>query len=100
GWVETVQFFAGTNKIGERSIYFAQTPPPGEIQKFSMVWSNVAPGGYLLTAVAIDNRGSVSRSEPVEIKVLDPCRIPVVTIEAIDRWAAEQSPLIDIPANP
>ena len=60
-----------------------------------MIWSNVPPGAYSLTAIAIDNRSGSSRSDPIAIKVLDPCRLPVVTIEAVDRFAAEQDPRID-----
>jgi hypothetical protein len=100
GWVQTVQFFEGTNKIGEASIHFIQPPPPGQVQKFSMIWSNVPAGRYVLSAKAIDDRGGSSRSEPVEIKVLDPCRLPVVTIEAIDPFAAEQDPRIDALPDP
>jgi len=99
GWVQTVEFFEGTNKIGEASIYFIQPPPPGELQKFSMVWSNVPPGRYELTAKATDNRGDMSRSEPVEIKVIERCRLPVVSISVPDPIAAEQDPRLDIPAD-
>src|SRR4030095_13524681 len=71
GWVERVEFFAGTNKIGEDAIYFIQPPPPGQLQRFSITWSNVPRGVYILTAKATDNRGGMSRSDPVEIKVTE-----------------------------
>ncbi len=46
GWVGLVEFFDGDTIIGEDSIVFIQPPPPGLIQHFSMVWSNVPPGRH------------------------------------------------------
>jgi len=64
------------------------------VQKFSLVWSSVPPGRYELTARAKDDRGAISVSEPIVIKVLKPCALPVVTIEATDKVGSEQNPLI------
>jgi hypothetical protein len=89
GWVRKVEFFANTNKIGEQEILFIIPPPPGPLQKFSMVWSNVPAGGYTLTAKATDNLGAMSRSDPVRIQVALIPPVPVVTIEAIDPVASE-----------
>ena len=65
---------------------------PGEVwpeQLFRLLWPNVPPGLHVLSAKATDNRGAMSRSEPVRIKVLPPTRPPVVTIYATDPYASE-----------
>lgn len=100
GWVERVKFYEDTNQIGEEFIIFIQPPPPGQPQKFSMVWSNVPPGRYALTARAMDNRGGAALSEPVEMAVLEACRLPVVTLRAIDNVGAEHNPRLDIVEDP
>jgi len=93
GYVTKVEFFAGTNRIGVDERTFIIPPPPGEVQKFSMVWSNVPSGEYKLTAKATDNRGGMTTSEGVRILVIERTRVPIVTIEAIDNTATEQ-PLV------
>ncbi len=91
GWVHSVGFFANGVKIGEQSIEFIQTPPPGQEQMFSLVWSNATAGRYLLTARAIDDKGAASASEPVSIVVGEvPPLVPVVSIIAIDSFASER----------
>ncbi len=91
GWVHSVEFFANGVKIGEQSIEFIQAPPPGQEQMFSLVWSNVAAGRYLLTANAIDDKGAASASEPVSIVVGEvPPLVPLVSIIAIDSFASER----------
>jgi hypothetical protein len=91
GWVHSVQFFANGEKIGEQSIEFIQAPPPGLEQMFSLVWSNVTTGRYVLTARAIDDDGSVSTSEPISIVVGDvPPLVPIVRIIASDSLASER----------
>src|SRR5262249_50519480 len=52
GYVTEVEFFEGTNSIGKDSRVFIVAPPPGETQRFSIIWSNVPPGRYHLTAKA------------------------------------------------
>jgi hypothetical protein len=100
GWVGKVEFFAGTNRIGVQEILFIVPPPPGQLQRFSMVWSNVPPGRYALTAKATDDQGAMSVSEPVRITVIEVTRLPVVTIEAVDPVATEQDPRLDsLPDN-
>lgn len=58
GTVSVVEFYEGTNKIGE-----AATAP------YSMVWVNPSPGAYALSARAIDNNGGIGASSPVSIFV-------------------------------
>jgi hypothetical protein len=94
GWVSKTEFFANGVKIGEQTIYFIIPPPPGQIQKFSMVWSNVPPGEYALTARVTDDGGAMSLTDPVRIRVAPIQPMPVVTIEAIDPIASEPHPLL------
>ncbi|HAV61338.1 MAG TPA: hypothetical protein DCY13_03130, partial [Verrucomicrobiales bacterium] len=92
GWVRLLQFFANGDKIGEVAMEFIQPPPPGEEQVFEMKWEGVPAGRYLLTAVATDNQGLRSVSEPVHIAVTRPGGPPVVTIHARDPHAREGGP--------
>jgi len=96
GYVTRVEFFEGTNSLGvvtNNPASLINTLPP-----FTMVWSNVPPGRYALTAVATDNDGASSHSRPVEIKVVPPVPPPVVNIVATDPEAAETGLLT--PSNP
>jgi hypothetical protein len=56
---------------------------------FSLTWSNVPPGEYVLTAKATDKNGGFTVSAPVHIKVGEVSIRPVVTIEAKDAIATE-----------
>jgi Big-like domain-containing protein len=56
GNVTNVQFFAGTNSMGERSA-----------SPWSITASNLASGSYVLTALAADNSGATTFSAPVSI---------------------------------
>jgi hypothetical protein len=58
GTVTKVEFFEGATKLGETT-----TSP------YSLVWSNVPAGGYVLTARAIDNANATSTSSAVAITV-------------------------------
>jgi hypothetical protein len=49
GTIIVVEFFAGTNKVGE-----ATNAP------FGLMWSNVLAGDYALTAHATDNDGATT----------------------------------------
>jgi hypothetical protein len=91
GWVPTMEFFAGNRKIGEQTINFIVEPPPGQRQEFSLTWSNVPPGEYVLTTRATDSLGATSRSEPVKITVGPSQEVPVVNVIATDAFAAERS---------
>lgn len=58
GTIEIVEFFDGTNKIGE------DTDAP-----FTFVWSGASVGSHEITAIATDNMGAKTTSEPVTISV-------------------------------
>jgi hypothetical protein len=74
GFVSSVEFFAGTNRLGTVSAGVILDPPfpegtgPGT-RAFFLVWSNVPPGDYVLTAKATDNAGASTISAPVGIAV-------------------------------
>jgi hypothetical protein len=95
GYVGKVEFFEGLNKIGEQNKYFIVPPTNGTHIPYEMMWSNVPPGHYVLTARATDNRGAAGVSAPVPIAVVTnvPPPItnvpPVVTIVATDPVAIE-----------
>lgn len=57
--VTNVAFFAGTALLGQ----LTNSP-------YTLLWSNVPPGAYTLTAVAVDNVGSRSTSSPVSLSVV------------------------------
>jgi hypothetical protein len=88
GYVTEVEFFDGTNSIGKESRVYIIAPPPGEVHTFSIIWSNAPVGVHLLTAVATDEQGLSSRSDPVRIEVRRPGPRQV-TIRATDPWASE-----------
>jgi hypothetical protein len=58
GTITNVQFFAGTNKVGEVSA-----------SPWTALWTNAVPGAYVLTAVAADNTGATTLSAPVSVSV-------------------------------
>ncbi len=99
GYVSEVEFYANGRLIGRDQQIFLVAPPPGQTQRFSMVWSNVPSGLFELTSQATDSGGAIGRSAPVLIKVVEPCLIPVVSVEAYDPVATEQSPLLAIPPD-
>ncbi len=58
GTITRVEFFNGTTKIGED----LTTP-------YSFVWSNAAPGTYIILAKATDNQGGTTTSTAVTITI-------------------------------
>lgn len=66
GYVSTVEFFAGNQSLGIKTNNPASAGP---MNPFCLVWSNVPPGSYTLTAVATDNGGASTTSGPVMILV-------------------------------
>jgi hypothetical protein len=66
GFVATVQFFAGTQLLGIRT---NNPMSAGPQNPFCLLWSNVPPGNYTLSAVATDNGGLSTTSGPVAILV-------------------------------
>ena len=95
GFVETVEFFAGTNSLGIVTNNPIVLDPPETVARgpivyplfpFHFLWTNVPVGAYTLTAVATDNQGATSTSAPVNITVTPtpppPTNIPpIVKIE-------------------
>src|ERR1051325_2544760 len=69
GTVTNVQFFAGTNIIGEVS-----TNP------WIVGWSNALSGAYVLTAIAADNSGATTLSAPASVTVSVPPQPPALNI--------------------
>jgi glucose/arabinose dehydrogenase len=61
GTVSKVEFFQGSNKIGEDSI-----------EPYGMQWNGVPEGNYSLTAKATDNRGATTASSAVNVVVGQP----------------------------
>jgi len=59
GTVSTVEFYAGTTRLG------ADTAAP-----FQYDWTGAAPGAYSVTARAVDNRGAATVSAPIAVRVL------------------------------
>lgn len=95
GYVPHIEFYAGTNLIGAQTRYFLLPPTPGQEMVYEMIWTNPAPGRYLLTARSQDDRGAESVSAPVQIWVVRTNEPPVtnlptvVTITAPDPVASE-----------
>lgn len=89
GWVSQLEFFAGNNKLGDSVIHFIQPPEPDIRQRFSLNWTNVAPGEYTIRARATDNLGANTWSDPVPVRVRDTNAVPIVNIFAKDSRARE-----------
>jgi len=97
GYANVVEFFDGTNRIGQAAIYFIQAPPPGEPIEFEFLWRNVAFGEHILTARAKDDRGAFGTSAPVRIRIGEaPPHVPSVSIVARDGFAAEGTNLASL----
>ncbi len=78
GSVAKVEFFNGTDKIGE------DTTAP-----FEFHWSGVEAGSYTILATATDNEGHSTTSNPVALTVTSVPVLPVVTIAATDATGGE-----------
>lgn len=78
GSVAKVEFFNGTDKIGE------DTTAP-----FEFHWSGVEAGSYTILATATDNEGHSTTSNPVALTVTSVPVLPVVTIAATDTTGGE-----------
>ena len=104
GSVSNVEFFAGTNDLG-KGLPVVLDPlgvngVTGLVYLFN--WLNPSPGNYPLTAVATDNGGASTTSDPVNITVLPsppppPTNIPpVVRIISPANGSMFRAP-VDIP---
>jgi hypothetical protein len=100
GHVASVEFFADGTSLGKVEADPIVGPIPlddshpelGPISAFRITWPEPPPGVHVLTAVAVDDDGAQTTSEPVEIKILEVAPIPVVTVVATDAEGAEVSP--------
>jgi hypothetical protein len=76
GTVTQVQFFAGTKSLGVvtnvPTIYITNKHGvfPIKNTSYCLTWTNASLGDYVLTAVATDNDGAMTTSEPVDISVV------------------------------
>jgi hypothetical protein len=75
GAVTSVEFFEGTNHIA------GDTTAP-----YSVIWSNVPPGVYTLTAVAIDNSNAVTVSAAFQITVFPPSTSGLTLVSTGSVW--------------
>ena|ERR1044071_77972 len=94
GYVATVEFFAGTNSLGIKTNCLPCASPQNP---FCLSWPNVPAGDYILTALATDNLGATSRSDPVKISVQEgppPTNFPpVVRITSPPNGAIFRAPV-------
>ena len=87
GTVTQVEFFEGTNSLGVvtnvPTLYITNKHGvfPIKNTSYCLTWTNVQPGAYMLTAVATDNDGAMTTSEPVDISVVTnlPPRVKLVS---------------------
>jgi hypothetical protein len=105
GFVTRVEFFTNNASLGISSNWVVVDPlpsggPPPGTRAFFLSWTNVPPGGYVLTAKATDNGGASSVSSPVNITVNPgppPTNVPpVVRITSPANGTVFRAPL-DIP---
>jgi hypothetical protein len=100
GWVTSVEFFAGATSLGvvtnqpfpfgpswplaagRRKAGLPPILPAPQNNPFAVVWTNVPPGAYALTAVATDNAGLQTTSAAVNITVTASLPAPAVRIAA------------------
>ena len=76
--------YANHHQIGEQQIHFIIRRRPVSRRRFSMMWSNVPPGSYVLTAKVTDNQGGISLTDPVQINVVDAAAVAGGDDRAID----------------
>jgi hypothetical protein len=92
GYVTQVEFFQGaSSKLGEVA---ASTN-----DLFSLLWTNVPPGKYTLTARATDDSGTSRTSDPVEITVQNslPPSVQIVTPASLSIFC--QHTLVEVAAT-
>src|SRR5258706_821154 len=98
GYDLTVEFFEFQYMLRERKSLGFGTFVPGRCATcpyYELIWSNVPPGTYNLTAIATDHDGASSSSSPglgIQITVFDSDHPPGVNIYATDPIATEQRP--------
>jgi chitodextrinase len=89
GTVSKVEYYDGTTKIGE------STSSP-----FTFTWSNVPAGSHTITAVAIDDKGGKTTSNPITVTVVNPNQSPTVSITSpVNNSGYTEPATITIQAN-
>jgi hypothetical protein len=80
GSIAKVEFFVGSQDLGAGNLLVLDPPGVNGVvgPVYVLDWTNVPPGDYSVTAVATDNGGASTTSDPVSIAVLPPP--PVVKI--------------------
>jgi hypothetical protein len=78
GSVAKVEFFNGTEKLGE-----------DETAPYELAWTNVSVGSYTILATATDNEGLTTTSAPISVVVAPAPDLPVVSIAATDSVGGE-----------
>jgi hypothetical protein len=68
GYVSTVEFFAGDQSLGIKT---NNPVGAGPMNPFCLIWSNAPAGSFALTAMATDNNGATTKSDPIMIFVSD-----------------------------
>ena len=96
GQVVQVEFFANGDSLG----VVPQGDPTDLGGLFRLWWEDVGPGFYVLTAVATDDDGDSTTSEPVNIAVIEFPGPAVVNVFATDPIAREQNPYSGEPLDP
>ena len=82
GSITSVAFFESTSAASNTLIGTATTSP------YSVTWANVPAGSYSLTAVATDNLGQATTSNPVAITVSAPTVVVSPTALTVQQGAA------------
>src|SRR5208283_4770608 len=98
GNVTNVEFFSGTNDLGEGLPVVLDPPGVNGVVGlvYFLTWNNPAAGNYAVTAVATDNDGAATTSNPVNITVLPgpPTNVaPVVRITSPANGSIFRSPV-------
>jgi hypothetical protein len=96
GSVTNVEFFAGTNDLGQGNMVVLDPPGIGGVTGpvYLFNWLDAPPGNYPLTAVATGNASATTTSAPVNITILPSLPPPtnrpaIVSIVATDPVAVE-----------
>lgn len=97
--VNTVQYFSGSTSIGiltnASGVLLTNTV---QANPFLLLWSNVPPGNFTLTAVATDRSGLMATSPPVTIHVLTNLPPPPVPF-IVSFWYPTNGQIFVAPAN-
>jgi hypothetical protein len=90
GYVKVVEFFANGVSLGARTNC---VPCANPLNSFCIIWQNVQAGDYLLTAVATDNGGASTMSDPVHVTVGPGSTAPIVRITSPANGATFRTPV-------